>query len=505
MKKFLLSILALATILLTACSNTSPTSNEKKGKVITSFYPVYEFTKQVAGDELDVELLINAGTEVHDFSPSTKDIAKITEADMFVYLDDNMETWAENVIATSKKSEESVIMASDGILLLPGLEEEHDHHGHDHHGHEGHHHEFDPHLWLSPERAITLLENIKLGLIAKYPNKKEIFEKNANNYLEKLTALDKAYREKLSNAKQKHFVTQHTAFAYLAFDYGLKQVAISGLNAEADPSIQKLQELTQYIKDNDIKYIYFEENAKKSLAETLAKETGVLLEVLNPLESLSEDNIKNGKDYISVMTDNLNNLYKTTSQEGKPLAVEEKPKTVYNGYFEDKDVKDRTLSDYAGQWQSVYPYLLDGTFDQVFDFKAKKDGSMTKDEYKKYYDKGYKTNVDKININSDNTMEFIVNGEVKKFTYEYVGKEVLTYKRGNRGVRYLFTAKEENAGEFKHIQFSDHNIAPVKTGHFHIFYGQAPHEKLLEEMENWPTYYPTSLTAFDIAQEMIAH
>ena len=82
-------------------------------------------------------------------------------------------------------------------------------------------------------------------------------------------------------------------------------------------------------------------------------------------------------------------MKQTTDQEGPEIEPEkeENTKTVHNGYFEDADVKDRTLSDYVGNWQSVYPFLEDGTFDQVFDYKAKLTGKMTKDEYKAYYRK----------------------------------------------------------------------------------------------------------------------
>ncbi|MBK3954476.1 zinc ABC transporter substrate-binding protein, partial [Staphylococcus haemolyticus] len=172
------------------------------------------------------------------------------------------------------------------------------------------------------------------------------------------------------------FVTQHAAFNYLALDYGLKQVPISGLSPDSEPSASRLAELTEYIKKNKIKYIYFEENASQALASTLAKETGVELDVLNPLESLTEEQTKDGADYISIMKSNLKALKKTTDQEGAEIAAEkeEDTKTVQNGYFEDSAVKDRTLSDYAGEWQSVYPYLKDGTLDQVFDYKAKLTG-----------------------------------------------------------------------------------------------------------------------------------
>ncbi|HEL1566046.1 TPA: zinc ABC transporter substrate-binding protein AdcA [Streptococcus suis] len=503
MKKIGLLFLSASALLLGACGN-STASEDGKLNIVTTFYPVYEFTKQVAGDEANVDLLVKAGTEVHGYEPSAKDIARIQEADAFVYENENMETWVHDVEGSIDTEKVNIISATEGMLLLPGGEEEHE--GHDHSG-EGHSHAYDPHVWLSPERAITLVENIRDSLVAKYPEKKDAFETNAAAYIEKLDALDAKYSETLSAAKQKYFVTQHTAFAYLALDYGLKQVSITGVAADEDPTPSRLAELTEYINKYGIKYIYFEENASKSVAETLAKETGVQLDVLNPLESLTDEDMKNGKDYISVMEDNLTALEKTTSQEGSEILPEEgseTAQTVYNGYFEDSAVKDRTLSDYAGEWQSVYPYLLDGTLDQVWDYKAKIKGGMTAEEYEAYYDTGYKTDVDQINI-TDNTMEFVVGDKKEKFTYKYVGYKILTYKKGNRGVRFLFEATDANAGNYKYVQFSDHNIAPVKTGHFHIYFGGESQEKLLEELENWPTYYPVGLTGLEIGQEMLAH
>lgn len=504
MKKVGLLFLSVSALLLAACGNSTASQEDGKLDIVTTFYPVYEFTKQVAGDEANVDLLVKAGTEVHGYEPSAKDIARIQEADAFVYENENMETWVHDVEKSLDTTKVNVISATEGMLLLPGGEEEHE--GHDH-SEEGHSHAYDPHVWLSPERAITLVENIRDSLVAKYPEKKDAFETNAAAYIEKLDALDAKYSETLSVAKQKYFVTQHTAFAYLALDYGLKQVSITGVAADEDPTPSRLAELTEYISKYGIKYIYFEENASKSVAETLAKETGVQLDVLNPLESLTDEDMKNGKDYISVMEDNLTALEKTTSQEGSEILPEEgaeTAQTVYNGYFEDSAVKDRTLSDYAGEWQSVYPYLLDGTLDQVWDYKAKIKGGMTAEEYKAYYDTGYKTDVDQINI-TDNTMEFVVGDKKEKFTYKYVGYKILTYKKGNRGVRFLFEATDANAGNYKYVQFSDHNIAPVKTDHFHIYFGGESQEKLLEELENWPTYYPVGLTGLEIGQEMLAH
>ena len=379
MKKVGLIFVSISAFLLGACGN-STASEDGKLNIVTTFYPVYEFTKQVAGDEANVDLLVKAGTEVHDYEPSAKDIARIQEADVFVYENKNMETWVHDVEESIDTSKVSVIRATEGMLLLPGSEEVEDHDQSE----EGHSHPYDPHVWLSPARAITLVETIRDSLVAKYPEKKDTFETNAAAYIEKLDALDTKYSETLSAAKQKYFVTQHTAFSYLALDYGLRQVSITGVAADEDSTPSRLAEITDYINEYGIKYIYFEENASKSVAETLANETGVQLDVLNPLESLTDEDMKNGKDYISVMEDNLTALEKTTSQAGSEILPEdgaETPQTVYNGYFEDSAVKDRTLSDYAGKWQSVYPYLLDGTFDQVWDYKAKLKGDMTFDEY----------------------------------------------------------------------------------------------------------------------------
>ncbi|MBP2624326.1 zinc ABC transporter substrate-binding protein AdcA [Streptococcus oricebi] len=499
MKKLTLVAMGLLSLILVACSNQA--GKKDKLNIVTTFYPVYEFTKEVAGDTANVELLIGAGTEVHDYEPSAKAVAKIQDADAFVYENENMETWVPKLLKTLDKKVK-VVKATGKMLLLPGGEEEE---GHDH-GAEGHHHDYDPHVWLSPQRALKLVEEIRDQLSKAYPKQAEKFKKNAAAYSKKLEALDKSYQTSLADAKQKSFVTQHSAFGYLALDYGLKQVSISGLSPDSEPSAARLAELADYIKKNQIKYIYFEENASKALATTLSKEAGVELDVLNPLESLTEKQTKAGESYLTIMEANLKALLKTTSQAGPEISPEkeENSKTVQNGYFEDSAVKDRTLSDYKGDWQSVYPFLQDGTLDQVFDYKAKLTGKMTAAEYKAYYTKGYKTDVSHINI-TDKTMEFIVDGKAKKYTYKYVGKHTLTYSKGNRGVRFMFEATDPDAGQYKYVQFSDHNIAPTKAAHFHIFFGGESQEALFNELENWPTYYPKKLSGQEIAQEMLAH
>ncbi|MDR1568387.1 MAG: ZinT/AdcA family metal-binding protein [Streptococcaceae bacterium] len=505
MKKLALFIGFIA-LFLTGCSaknQESTKKNDGKIDIVTTFYPMYDFTQNVVGDEGDVTLLIGAGIEPHDYEPSAKDIAKINDADAFVYNNENMETWVPKLEKSLKKEDVKVIKASENILLLPGGEEEDD----EDHDSKAHSHALDPHVWLDPVLAIKEVENIRDQLSKAYPKKKAIFTENADQYIAKLKALDTEYRDSLTSAKQKNFVTQHAAFHYLALEYGLNQVAISGLSPDQEPSSARLAELKGYIQENNIKYIYFEENASDKIAKTLADEANVELDVLNPLEGLTKAEQKAGENYISVMQSNLKALEKTTNQTDGKADIKpehEEEKTVYDGYFKDSQVKDRKLTDYKGTWQSVYPYLQDGTLDQVFDYKAKLKKKMTVEEYKAYYTTGYKTDVDDIKI-TNKTIDFIIDGKNHKATYKYVGKKILDYEAGNRGVRYLFEATEDVDGAYKYVQFSDHNIAPTKAEHFHIYFGNDSQEALLSELTNWPTYYPSDLSGKEIAQEMLEH
>lgn len=508
MKKIVkMGLLGFSTMaLLAACGQEAHNNktDEEQLQIATTIYPVYQFTKEIVGDTADVSLMVPAGTEAHDYEPSAKQLAELNEADSLVYHNENMETWISSA-SESIADDVHVIKGTENMVLLPGTDD-HDHEAEADHGHEGHSHDYDPHTWVSPYRAIMEVQSITSQLSEEYPDLAETFEANATAYIDELEELDSLYTEAFENASRTDFVTSHTAFSYLSLDYGLNQIGIAGLTPAEEPSASRLAELADYVKENDIQYIYYEANGSDSMAKTLADEIGIEMAVLNPLESLSQDALDQGKDYISIMKENLEALKLTTTLPAVNTEEEtaEKEHTVYNGYFEDGDVADRKLSDYAGEWQSVFPYLKDGTLDQVFDYKAKLNGDMTADEYKAYYTTGYTTDVDHIDI-TENTIAYEVDGEVKTFEYHYAGYEILTYEAGNRGVRFMYKTDDPDAGEFKYVQFSDHNIAPVETGHYHIYWGGESQEALFEEVDHWPTYYPNELSGLEIAQEMMAH
>lgn len=307
-KGLLLLGTVLVSILLTACGSEEKkeASADDKIQVMTTFYPMYEFTKEVVGNKGDVELLIPAGTEPHDFEPSAKDLAKISDSDVFVYNSPELETWTENLTDTIDTDKTKIIQAAKEIELMDGAEHDHeDDHDHDDHDHE---HELDPHVWLDPALAIKEVETIRDQLSKKYPDDQTTFEKNAASYIDELKALDAEYQTAFKDAKNKTFVTQHAAFGYLAKQYGLTQEAISGVSPDQEPSPSRLSELKHYVDDHQVEVIYFEENASSKVAETLSKETGVKLAVLNPLESLTEKQIKAGENYLSIMRENLTAL-----------------------------------------------------------------------------------------------------------------------------------------------------------------------------------------------------
>jgi zinc transport system substrate-binding protein len=174
--------------------------------------------------------------------------------------------------------------------------------------------------------------------------------------------------------------------------------------------------------------------------------------------------------------------------------------------FTIEDVKDRALTDWAGDWQSVYPYLLDGTLDPVMKHKAES-GEKTAPEYYEQYKTAYTTDMDKISITGD-SMTFYKNGVPAKAQYAYRGTGVITEDDGSLWVRYKFEAPgNPSKGAPKYVMFSDHLIVPAKSEHFHIYTSDKSFDELMEDTNpvNYPTYYPAGLTKDEIVAEMTGH
>ena len=173
----------------------------------------------------------------------------------------------------------------------------------------------------------------------------------------------------------------------------------------------------------------------------------------------------------------------------------------HNADFDDDDVTDRTLSEWNGSWQSTYPLLLYGSLDEVWEHKVEDDDTMTAEDYKKKYTTAYETDVVTINIKAPE-VEYVTTEKTIKADYDYCGFYIRTKDDGSKQVRYKFEKKSGDDNAAKYIVFSDHNIEPSEPEHFHLYSGNDGFDALVEEGTHFPTYYPTSLSADDIVEEM---
>ena len=306
----LTGILSAAALVLVGCgtggSDESAVS-EDGIKVVTTFYPMYDFAKNVVGDNGEVSVLLDAGQESHGYEPTPQDIAAIADADVFVYNSDEMETWVPSVLESIESSDVIVVEAAEDIALFEleeAAEEEHS----DEEGEDAHN--VDPHVWLDPVYAQEEVAAILAGVLEADEANKESYQANAAAFNEKLAELDAAYQTAFETAENRTFVVQHAAFGYIARRYELTEVAVSDVSSDAEPNPAKLAELQQFMIDNQITTVYYSDSASSKTAETLAEEAGATLEVLSPLEGITDEDQEAGKDYLSVMEENLTALKK---------------------------------------------------------------------------------------------------------------------------------------------------------------------------------------------------
>lgn len=312
-----MSLLSLTA--LTACATDTPESeetadslsaeetlsqDEDKLSVVTTFYPVYAFTQEVAGDRADVEMMISGGTDVHHYEPSARDVAMINEADMFVYSSPEMETWVESMLASLDNEDILIVEQAEAVELLEALEddpeEDEDEATHDH--------ALDPHIWLDPVLVQDQVETMKEAFVELDPENAEEYTQRSEDYQTELQDLHEAFVTAFSEAANRRFVTQHEAFGYLARRYDLIQMSVGGLSSEVEVSPSRIAEINHLVEEHEIPVIYFQEGASSAIAETVANETGTEIAELYSLEFLPETIQNEGQGYIEAMRANLEAL-----------------------------------------------------------------------------------------------------------------------------------------------------------------------------------------------------
>ncbi len=173
--------------------------------------------------------------------------------------------------------------------------------------------------------------------------------------------------------------------------------------------------------------------------------------------------------------------------------------------FEDGEVKDRTLGDWKGEWQSAYPLAKSGALDKAFQAKAEQTGKMTAEEYKAYYTKGYETDIAKIAIDDDTISFTDESGKTVKSPYKYVGTYIQNWSTGTKAAMYRFEAEDKNSGAPIYVEINDHMIEPAAAEHFHIPFSNESFDAIKDPESYWPTFYPASLTAEEVCDELAGH
>lgn len=320
MKKrgILFSFVLILTLIFAGCSNNEKTTKEQDGKlsVYTTIFPLADFTQKIGGDYVNVETIYPPGADSHNYEPSQKQTVQVAKADLFVYNGVELEPFAKKMEKTLEKENVKIVNAS-ADLQLPTSEEHHEHeegHNHEHdHGEDGHHHDQDPHVWLDPTLAMQQAEKIKDALVELQPEHKDEFEKNFATLQTKFTDLDAQFKEVSNNAKTKEILVSHAAYGYWEERYGFKQIPIAGISSSEEPSQKELASISKTAKEHGLQYILFETFSTPKVAEVIQKETGTEILRLHHLATVAEDDIKQKKDYFTLMEENINTLKKATN------------------------------------------------------------------------------------------------------------------------------------------------------------------------------------------------
>lgn len=310
MKKRIIGMLIALVLVLAACSSGSANKIDGKDakvegekiKVVASFFPIADLSEKIGGDHVEVKNLVKNGS-AHGYEPSVGDMKDIAEADLLIINGAGFEGWVEKVKANNPDLQ--ILDLSEGIDLIKNTEEMDDHdHGPN-----------DPHIWLSLDNLEEMAENIYTKLAKIDSKNKDAYEMNYKNLENKLNELEDKYNDAFEKHKGKSIIVPHEAFAYLVKDLGIKQIGLEGINSDSEPTLTKIAEVSKIMKDNNITTVFYDLGKSDKAAQTIAKETGAKVKDISTLEVITDQDIKEGKDLLSLMEMNLQNIL--DSFEGK--------------------------------------------------------------------------------------------------------------------------------------------------------------------------------------------
>ncbi|MBT8174009.1 MAG: metal ABC transporter substrate-binding protein [Nitrosopumilus sp.] len=267
--------------------------DNSKLQVISSFYPLHEFSQNIGKEKVDAILLVPVGVEPHDWEPTVKDVQRMQGTDLIIINGIGFENWVDDLEQSGYSGE--IVDTSNGILIKTHDEEHEEEH-------EENHLEGDPHIWLNPVYAKIQVQNIADAFSNADPTNQQFYQSNAAAYIKDLELLDLKIRNDLSDCKN-DFIAFHDAFSYFADEYNLKQhTIISSNDPHGEATAKTLENIISTAKKLNIKVIFAEESVDTRTSKIIANEIGGKVLVLSPLESSSDGT------YISKMTKNFENL-----------------------------------------------------------------------------------------------------------------------------------------------------------------------------------------------------
>ncbi len=306
-------------MLIAGCSPDGSDAEKEQGsqlKIYTSIYPLQYFAERIGGEHVDVQSIIPPGADGHTYEPTTKELIKIAESDMLIYNGAGFEGFIDKAKNSLDEQDVVFVKASENIHAGEEGEDAHeDHSDHDEGEHEGEHDEHahegeDPHFWLDPVQAIQMADTIKHEIIELRPELKDEIEANFGTLKKDLQELDGQFEKVAEEAERKEFIVAHSAYGKWEERYGLKQISISGLSPSHEPTQKEAQKIIDYAREHDVRYIIFEKNFTSDVAEMIRKEVDAEVLYLSNLESLTEEQLDAGEDYMSIMRENVQTLKK---------------------------------------------------------------------------------------------------------------------------------------------------------------------------------------------------
>ena len=358
MKRIFTFIIALL-FLLTACGQTnesaqetdkSDESNESKLNVITTVFAPYDFAKEILGDKANVSMLTSPGAETHSYEPTPKDIIRIQNCDVFIYVGGESDAWVDDILASMDTEKIEIITLIDCVPtveeeIVEGMEhnhehddhehddhghDEHDNHGHDEHDdheHDNHEHDehghdehdknedeskIDEHVWTSPKNAKLIVEKISSVFCELDAENSAEYESNTAEYILKLDELDAKFQDVVDNAARKTIILgDRFPFRYFVDAYELSYfAAFPGCSDETEASAATIAFLIDKVKDENIPVVFHAEMSNKKMAEVIGESANAEVLLLHSCHNVSKDELESGATYLDLMNQNVENLRK---------------------------------------------------------------------------------------------------------------------------------------------------------------------------------------------------